>query len=437
MMARPLPRPTASYSLLLSCLLSLAFLTLLPADRAAAQAPVDTYTVQSGDTLASIAALFGIAWEELAAANEITGATVLRIGQILNLPEGSAKKTLTAARPGDTIRAIAEREGLSASRLSLLNRTGPTVRLFPGQPIRRPADALPPDPALRFGSVRIVNLPRSVVQGQAGWLQLEVDRPLLLKAQWNGLPLGLRPLAIRQNEATVALGTATVTVWGGYLPTPALMGPGVLPLSLSYVARSGTSVTRTFPVQVQEGRFPRQQIELPPEKSALLDQELLQAELDYLWPVWSRTATMIQWRQPFVLPLPSTHPMSSPYGIRRSYNGGPYDTFHTGQDFAAPGGTLVVAPADGIVALTESLTVRGLSVVLDHGAGLFTGYWHLSEALVTPGASVQAGDSIGLVGTTGLSTGEHLHWELRLYGLPVDPTPYLTKPLFALAPQDE
>ena len=110
---------------------------------------------------------------------------------------------------------------------------------------------------------------------------------------------------------------------------------------------------------------------------------------------------MIQWRQPFVLPLPFTHPMSSPYGIRRSYNGGPYDTFHTGQDFAAPGGTLVVAPADGIVALTESLTVRGLSVVLDHGAGLFTGYWHLREALVAPGASVQAGDPIGLVGRRG------------------------------------
>ena len=91
----------------------------------------------------------------------------------------------------------------------------------------------------------------------------------------------------------------------------------------------------------------------------------------------------------------------------------------------------MVAAADGIVALAEPLDVRGVSVILDHGAGLFTGYWHLREVLVTPGASVQAGEPIGLVGTTGRSTGEHLHWELRIYSVAVDPMPFLTKPLLA------
>ncbi len=409
-------------------------MTLLQTGRAAAQAPGNTYTVQAGDTLASLATRFGIPLEELAAANNIADVNVLYVGQILNLPGGNASRPGAAARPGDTIRSIAEREGLSALQLAALNHTAPTVRLFPGQPVHRPGDIPPPATALRFGSVQIVNVPQSVVQGQADWLQVEASRPLPLTAHWNGVPLGIRPIAIRGEDGTGASRADTVTVWGGYIPTTALMGPGVFTLSLSYVARSGVTVTRTFPVQVQDGLFPYQQIDLPPEKVGLLDQELLRSELDHLWTIWSRTNTPIQWRQPFRLPLPSAFPMTSPYGARRSYNGGPYSSFHSGQDFAAPGGIPVVAPADGIVALAEPLTVRGLSVILDHGAGLFTGYWHLREMLVAPGALVEAGDPIGLVGTTGLSTGQHLHWELRIYGLAVDPMSFLTKPLFSLLP---
>jgi murein DD-endopeptidase MepM/ murein hydrolase activator NlpD len=79
--------------------------------------------------------------------------------------------------------------------------------------------------------------------------------------------------------------------------------------------------------------------------------------------------------------------------------------------------------------LAEALAVRGNAVIIDHGAGLHTGYWHLSKIDVKPGQAVQAGDKLGEVGTTGLSTGWHLHWEARIGATPVDPLPLLEQTL--------
>jgi murein DD-endopeptidase MepM/ murein hydrolase activator NlpD len=73
------------------------------------------------------------------------------------------------------------------------------------------------------------------------------------------------------------------------------------------------------------------------------------------------------------------------------------------------------------VVLAEPLTVRGNAVIVDHGLGVHTGYWHLSRIDVAAGQVVKVGDAIGQVGTTGLSTGSHLHWELRIGDVPVDP----------------
>ena len=86
-------------------------------------------------------------------------------------------------------------------------------------------------------------------------------------------------------------------------------------------------------------------------------------------------------------------------------------------------------PAAGLVAMAEPLNVRGNAVVIDHGRGIFTGYWDLSEIKVTVGQELRTGDLIGLVGTTGLSTGAHLHWELRIYGIAVDPMQFVTERL--------
>ena len=75
----------------------------------------------------------------------------------------------------------------------------------------------------------------------------------------------------------------------------------------------------------------------------------------------------------------------------------------------------------GTVVLAEPLQVRGQVIILDHGWGVFTGFWHLSQIDVQVGQVVSRGEIIGLVGNTGLSTGAHLHWEMQVAGVPVDP----------------
>ena len=98
-----------------------------------------------------------------------------------------------------------------------------------------------------------------------------------------------------------------------------------------------------------------------------------------------------------------------------------------GIDFGAPAGTPIRAAAGGVVALADQLQIRGGATILDHGWGVFTAYWHQASVLVKPGQAVQAGEVIGTVGNTGLSTGTHLHWEVWANGNQVDPTQWLAQ----------
>jgi len=108
-----------------------------------------------------------------------------------------------------------------------------------------------------------------------------------------------------------------------------------------------------------------------------------------------------------------THPI---LGVRRN---------HKGIDLAAPSGTPVYAPADGVVARADWFSSYGNYIQIEHGGELQTRYGHLSGFAVHAGDRVHKGDLIGYVGTTGRSTGPHLHYEVRVAGEAVDPTPYL------------
>jgi len=108
------------------------------------------------------------------------------------------------------------------------------------------------------------------------------------------------------------------------------------------------------------------------------------------------------------------------YGSQRFYGGLPRNP-HWGLDIAAPTGTPVVAPADGIVRLSAGpYLLEGHIVILDHGAGIVTNYVHLDTRAVSTGARVRRGDRLGTIGTTGRSTGPHLHWGLSLVRLDGD-----------------
>ncbi len=127
--------------------------------------------------------------------------------------------------------------------------------------------------------------------------------------------------------------------------------------------------------------------------------------------------------------IPSIWPVegesTDSFGYRGNPFGGGGSEFHPGQDIAAPPGTPVVAPADGTVTEAGWKNGYGQTVVIDHGNGLTTRYGHLSKLEVEVGQELRRGEELGLVGSTGRSTGPHLHYEVRLGDLPVSPLYYL------------
>lgn len=132
--------------------------------------------------------------------------------------------------------------------------------------------------------------------------------------------------------------------------------------------------------------------------------------------------------------VPSQRPVesfryTSPFGTRIDpFRGN--SSFHSGIDLAAPVGTPVHASADAQVTRAEFASGYGNLVVLDHGGGIETRYGHLSRIVARPGQQVHRGDLIGLVGSTGRSTGSHLHYEVRLSSQPINPLAFM-------APGDE
>jgi len=121
---------------------------------------------------------------------------------------------------------------------------------------------------------------------------------------------------------------------------------------------------------------------------------------------------------------PVTGTITSPFGWRSNPFGGAPE-FHQGLDIAAPSGTTVTAAAGGTVIMAQWYGGYGNYILIDHGGGYSTGYGHLSAIYVSTGQSVQRGQAIGAVGSTGQSTGPHLHFEVRIAGKPVDPAPRL------------
>jgi murein DD-endopeptidase MepM/ murein hydrolase activator NlpD len=162
-----------------------------------------------------------------------------------------------------------------------------------------------------------------------------------------------------------------------------------------------------------------------------------EAELAAIDAVSSSIAQLLAARQAGQLPVDAVPGMlrmplrgarlTSPFGLRVHPIYGTV-RLHAGMDLAAPSGTPVTAAADAVVVSAAAHGGYGLAVVLDHGGALATLYGHLSRLLVRPGDVVRRGDRIGLVGSTGASTGPHLHFEVRVSGTPTDPTAYLRRP---------
>lgn len=209
--------------------------------------------------------------------------------------------------------------------------------------------------------------------------------------------------------------------WRALIPTTPLDSPGRKPLTIS-----DGETTRNLLVWVGNRSFPVQRIWLPPGK----DNQGTDLELEQVDAFKALVTPEKLWQGRFM--RPNAGPITTGYGVRRYYNGVfAEDYFHRGLDYAGPTGSPVVAAARGRVALVgqekDGFLIHGNVIGLDHGQGVLTIYLHLSQIRLNVGDLVNPGQVIGAVGSSGASTGPHLHWGLYVAGQSVDPRSWLTQ----------
>ena len=173
-------------------------------------------------------------------------------------------------------------------------------------------------------------------------------------------------------------------------------------------------------IEVYPGSFYTQYIRFPSPPLTPEQEAVVQAEREEMNAARTSRSADKLWQSPFAVPVP--HRVSAVYGTRRYLNG-KYNGYHSGVDFASPMGYPVKAPADGRVVLARYFSkynANGNTVFLDHGLGVTSVYIHLSKILVQPGQLIRKGEPLGLIGSSGRSTGPHLHWGLYLNGQNTD-----------------
>ncbi|MGQ9681379.1 MAG: peptidoglycan DD-metalloendopeptidase family protein [Anaerolineae bacterium] len=265
---------------------------------------------------------------------------------------------------------------------------------------------VPPTPTAAPVAVKVRLLPETIRQGDIVTIVIETDRFAVVTASLRGHTLPLLQEGLR---------------WYALLGIWAATPPADWPLSVSATDPIGGGTAQTQKtIRITARAFEVENIDLDETTTNLIaDTETLQSEAQLVAHVVAgRTADRL-WQGPFLRPLQGE--ISSTYGLRRGYNGQPPTDYHGGLDLAADAGTPVGAANAGRVVFSGPLKVRGNAVIIDHGWGLYTGYYHLSAVSVQEGDFVTAGQTIGLVGSTGFSTGDHLHWSVWAGGNLVDP----------------
>lgn len=197
------------------------------------------------------------------------------------------------------------------------------------------------------------------------------------------------------------------------------MTPGEYELEIEATDRRGRSIADQRMLRVEETEFVKENISVPSGKTKLLTSEHLPKEAKAIRGAMRESKESQSWEGIFIPPAEGR--ISSPFGARRVYNGGTASWRHRGVDIANREGTAIVAPGSGKVVLSEAMTVHGETVILDHGQGVFSIFNHFVKRFVEVGDEVRKGQTIGLMGQTGLATGPHLHWGLYVEGVPVAP----------------
>jgi len=373
--------------------------------------PLD-HVVQVGETLYTLAARSGFAASELAKRSRLTNPYLLLAGQLVRLPEPlPANIRIHRVGAGDTLIGLAARYGVSPQHIRRANKLACSTCLAFGQLIRITNANTASDLPAPFQHVDV--WPPTPKQGQVIVVRVSASHPLQrIVGELAGRPLRF---AHKDGEYIALSGV------------PALQEPGVYPVTIQAAPQDGQASVVQGRVQIAAGSFGYERLNISPKLVPLLDPQINQDEREAIEAVISHFSDTQWWQGPLNWPIKSK--LLSRFGARRDFNGGTLYTFHSGIDLTARVGTPVHSAADGRVAALLDLAIRGKTVVLDHGRGVFTLYCHLSKFAVEEDQLVTAGQVIGHSGNTGRSLGPHLHFELAVGGVQVDPLVWLERTL--------
>lgn len=247
---------------------------------------------------------------------------------------------------------------------------------------------------------------------QGDFLGVTVIRPpdeaLQVKASWLSKPIPL----VDWQEMRVALVEIQVD-----------LKPGTY--SLSVQNEAGEAIDEgTFEIAVAAKAFQKSEFTVSSDLAEKRSDDNLNTDGQKIGKARANLIQVPLWVGNFVWPLDGTH--GTGFGAQRLING-ELNYRHSGIDISAPRGTPIVAPNSGRVILAEELIVTGFTVIIDHGLGMTSSYSHMDRLDVTVGMDVKQGDQLGVVGSTGFSTGPHLHFAMSLHGKFVDPHVIIAK----------
>lgn len=194
--------------------------------------------------------------------------------------------------------------------------------------------------------------------------------------------------------------------------------PGEYPLILKIERPNNKFWEFEETITIQPKSFGTQNLKVSTQTASIRDPKLAKLDKVDVDRAKSISTTYPIWEENFIKPVEGR--VTTEFGLIRSINGKESGR-HAGVDIAAPRGTPLMAANSGIITLAKGLNVTGNTIIIDHGLKLFSAYSHLEEILVKEGQSVKKGDVIGKVGSTGFSTGPHVHWTVTINGVFVSP----------------
>jgi murein DD-endopeptidase MepM/ murein hydrolase activator NlpD len=251
--------------------------------------------------------------------------------------------------------------------------------------------------------------------GELSLRSVQVHNGEVAVLRWQGDPLSFGVVRFN-NEVFYLYPDSAGAI--ALLPVGLDVSAGHYPVLAAMVDLQGRTTTTELPLSVVEKKRPEERLSLPERMvtPSRKDQERINRENNRLKEIFASKSPRL-WT---TFEKPVDDAVSSVFGKRRVLNGKPKSP-HSGTDFRSPSGTPVRPISNGRVVQVSNLFYTGNTVVVDHGEGLFSLYAHLSETLVEEGHDLLVNDVLGKVGSTGRSTGAHLHLTVKLFGERVDP----------------